>query len=172
MKKVLTFVLSISLAISAFAQGNSIPKSSKIVQELPEVLPDSIRYRYPLFNGVSVSINIFDPIMHAFLWNWANYEATSTFDFHHRFFPQFTFGMGYSSEQNDNNLKFKVKARPFFKIGFLYNFMYNSTKPKYYYYVLARYGWSKFSADIENIKFSKVVESNGVEVVVEYFEIG
>ena len=153
MKKVLTFVLSISLAISAFAQGNSIPKSSKIVQELPEVLPDSIRYRYPLFNGVSVSINIFDPIMNAFLWNWANYEATATFDFHHRFFPQFTFGMGYSSEQNDNNLKFKVNARPFFKIGFLYNFMYNSTKPKYYYYVLARYGWSKFSADIENIKF-------------------
>ena len=154
MKKLLTFILSISLSITAFAQGNSIPKSSKFAEELPEILPDSVKYRYPLFNGVAISLNIFDPVLSSFLWDHANYEATATFDFHHRFFPQFSFGIGYSNEKNDNELKYMVKASPFFKVGLLYNFGYNSIKPKYYYYVLVRYGWSKFNADMENLKFT------------------
>lgn len=154
MKKVLTFILSISLAVSAFAQGKSIPKSTKIAEELPLELPDSVKYRYPLFNGLSATLNIFDPILGLFAWKHANYEATVTADIHHRFFPQVTFGLGYSSEENDNQLRFKVKATPFFKVGMLYNFKYNSTDPKFYYYVLARYGFSSFSADIENLKYT------------------
>lgn len=154
MKKVLTFILSISIAVSAFAQGNSIPKSSKIVEELPEILPDSVKYRYPLINGVSITANIFDPIMALFAMDHANYEVTGTLDLHHRFFPQFSAGLGYSNEQNDNQLGFKVKASPFFKVGVLYNLKYNSTQPKYFYYFLLRYGWSTCTAEIENIKFT------------------
>lgn len=85
MKKVLTFILSISIAVSAFAQGNSIPKSSKLAEELPEILPDSVKYRYPLINGVSITANIFDPIMALFAMDHANYEVTGTLDLHHRF---------------------------------------------------------------------------------------
>lgn len=157
MKRVLILLLSINLAIFAFAQGNSIPKSSKVnVQEeiLPEELPDSVRYRYPLFNGISVSVSIFDPVMEVFKWNHANYQAMVTADLYHRFFPQVAVGIGHSDEVSNDGIKYTSKAAPFFKIGMLYNFNYNDTKPENFYYVVARYGMSKSTADIENLHYT------------------
>lgn len=158
MKKILILLLSINLAINAFAQGNSIPKSRKVqdaqATALPEILPDSVKYRYPIFNGLSVSVNIFDPVMEVFKWNRANYEATVTGDIYHRFFPQVSLGMGHSKEVSDDGVKYSCKAAPFFKLGMLYNFKYNETRPENFYYLLFRYGFSKSTADIENMYYT------------------
>lgn len=158
MKRILILLLSINIAILSYAQGNSIPKSSKAkvqAEEQPEILPEDVKYRYPLFNGLSVSTNIFDPVMEMFKWDHANYGATVTADFHHRFFPQLSFGLGHCNQENeDNGLKYVSKAAPYFKTGMLYNFKYNETKPENYYYVLARVGFSKSKGDFENLKYT------------------
>ena len=109
MNRLLILLLSISLAVGAMAQGRSIPTTSEVQEVqasvLPEILPDSVKYRFPLFNGLSVSTNLFDPVMNLFKWDRANYEATVTADIHHRFFPQFTMGMGVCDEVSDDGVK-------------------------------------------------------------------
>jgi len=157
MKRILILLLSINIAVLSFAQGNSIPKSSKAkAQEtvLPEALPDSVKYRYNKFNGLSVSVNLFDPVMSLIKWDHANYEATITADIHHRFFPQVSIGMGYCKETSDDGVKYTSKAMPFLKLGMLYNFKFNDTKPENFYYVVCRYGLSKSTADIENLTYT------------------
>lgn len=158
MKKTLILLLSINFALTVFAQGNSIPKSNKVQQSqesiLDDLLLDGVKYRYPLFNGLSISANLFDPVMEVFRWNHANYVVNITADIHHRFFPQFSTGIGHSSEASDDGIKYTCKAAPFYKIGMLYNFNYNDNKPDNYYYVLLRYGFSKSTASIENMHYT------------------
>lgn len=156
MRKILIFLLSFSFFSPLLAQGNSIPKSSKVqaLEELPDILPDSIKYRFPLFNGLSVTVNIFDPVMEAVKLKHASYEATLTANLHHRFFPQISVGMGHSKDEDDYGLRFKTHLSPFMKVGMLYNFKYNDYRPQNFYYALLRYGMSKFKADIENISFT------------------
>ena len=76
MNRLLILLLSISLAVGAMAQGRSIPTTSEVQEVqasvLPEILPDSVKYRFPLFNGLSVSTNLFDPVMNIFKWDRAN----------------------------------------------------------------------------------------------------
>lgn len=182
MKRILILLLSINIATICFAQGNSIPKSSKAkAQEaaLPEELPDSVQYRYQLFNGLSVSANLFDPVMNLFKWDHANYEVTLTADIHHRFFPQVTVGMGYCNETSDDGLKYSSSMKPSLKVGMLYNFQYNSTKPDNFYYVVCRYGLSKSTADIENLFFTDgywdnygPAEIKGQDYFCHWLEIG
>ena len=158
MNRLLILLLSINLAVGAMAQGRSIPTTSEVQEVqasvLPEILPDSVKYRFPLFNGLSVSTNLFDPVMNLFKWDRANYEATVTADIHHRFFPQFTMGMGVCDEVSDDGVKYSIKAAPFFKVGMLYNFKYNDYRPDNFYYLLFRYGFSKSTADIENMHYT------------------
>lgn len=157
MKRILILLLSINLSLIALAQGNSIPKGSKAnaqAEALPEILPEGVKYRYPMFNGLSVSVNAFDPVMELFKWEHANYEAVATVDLYHRFFPQVVVGMGHCNQENDYGVKFRSKAAPFVKVGMLYNFKYNELKPEDFYYVVFRYGMSKSSADIKNLTFT------------------
>lgn len=149
--------MSISLASICFAQGNSIPKSKEAkAQEIkdPEALPEGVKYRYKTFNGLNVSVNIFDPVMELMTWDHANYEATVTADIHHRFMPQVSVGLGHCDQLSDDEVRFKTKMSPFFKVGIIYNFKYNDTNPLFYYYVLARYGCSKSTADISNLTYT------------------
>ena len=182
MKRILILLLSINLAVLAYAQGNSIPKSSKaraMEEVLPEILPDSVKYRYPLFNGLNVSVNIFDPVMELFTRDRANYEATVTADIFHRFFPQISVGAGHCNQANEYGLRFSSKMSPFFKIGMLYNFNYNDTRPENFYYILARYGMSKSTADFENLTYTDgywndygPTDISGLEYPCHWVEVG
>ena len=85
-------------------------------------------------------------------------------DFHHRFFPLASFGMGIADETSDNGLEygtgkkqefnFKSNLAPFGKIGFAYNIDYNSTRPNDLYLVFLRYGLSYNKADISNLYYA------------------
>ena len=160
MNRVLILLLSINLAIGAFAQGRSIPTTKKVQEvqaaELPDILPDTVRYRFPLWNGLSVSTNLFDPVMNLFKWDRANYDVTITADLYHRFFPQVSVGVGHCDEVSDDGVKYSCGVSPFFKVGMLYNFKYNepTRKAEDFYYLLFRYGFSKSTADIENMHYT------------------
>ena len=83
------------------AQGRSIPVSSEVKaeeqKELPDVLPEGQKYRYRFFNGLNVSVDILDPLLYTFYFEHASFEAQVMADFHHRFFPMASFGMGIAS---------------------------------------------------------------------------
>ncbi len=166
----LLFTLACCLqTLPLLAQGRSIPKGSQARAEesislLDEELPEGQKYRYPLFNGLNVSIDIFDPLYDLFLANHASYEAQAMVDLHHRFFPMASFGMGYAEEKSNNGIEFstgkkqeftfKSDMSPFLKLGMAYNMRYNSTKPDDLYLIFARYGFAHNTADLTNIYYA------------------
>lgn len=138
------------------AQGSTIPRSSQIqsTDTLAAELPEGVKYRYPLFNGLSVSVNIFEPVMELFVNEYASYEAMVTCDFHHRFLPQLVAGIGHCDETSDDLVRYHVKPTPYFKLGMAYNFKYNDVRPNDFYTAFVRYGFSSSKADIENLTYT------------------
>jgi len=161
-KRILTVVLGWLLAsgVSLWAQGNSIPTTSQVQEqraatnELPEKLPEGVKYRYPLLNGLSLSVNLFPPVMDLFGKGYSYYEASATLDLHHRFFPQVSAGAGYCDAESDDLVRYKSDMRPFFKVGMLYNFMYNDTKPNDFWGVFLRLGYAHSDASISNLYYT------------------
>ncbi len=153
---------------SLLAQGRSIPVTSEVKaeeqKELPDLLPEGQKYRYRFFNGLNVSIDILDPLLYTFYYDHASFEAQLMADFHHRYFPMAAIGMGIADEDSDNGLEygtgakqelnFKSDLAPFGKIGFAYNFAYNSPRPYDYYLVFLRYGLAFNKADISNLYYA------------------
>ena len=139
------------------AQGRSIPTSQDVaeqnVPEAPAPLPEGQKYRYPTLNGLSVSLNISDPVLELFKHEYANYEATATLDIHHRFLPQVTVGMGHCDETKTDGIRYHVRPTPYFKTGIAYNFQYNDVKPNDFYYVLLRYGFAASKSDVEHLTY-------------------
>ena len=165
----------------AEAQGNSIPTSTAVQEQravqsiLQGELPEGVKYRYPLLNGMSVSANIFPIVIDLFGKDYGNYEGSLTLDLHHRFFPQATVGAGYCKAQSkdvgytpdqsgDNKgfvgLKYHCKMRPYFKAGLLYNFNYNDLKPNDFYGAVLRFAYAYSEADVENLGYADAVWGN------------
>lgn len=149
------------------AQGQSIPRSSEVEahnETLLDILPEGQTHRYPLLNGLNVSIDIFDPVMGLFTFDHASYEAQAMLDLHHRFFPLVSLGMGYADETSNNGndygttqkqeLRFKSSMAPFFKVGMAYNTDFNSTRPADYYAAFLRYGYATNKADVTNLYYA------------------
>lgn len=143
---------------SAYAQGSSIPKNQEArSQEIPvEVpLPEGQKYRYPLLNGLMLSVNIFDPVLEAITFDHANYEAMLTLDLHHRFMPMVAVGVGHGDDTNDDGVRYKVGMTPYFKLGCGYNLLYNrGIRPGDWYGVFMRYGCSSSRADITGMTYT------------------
>lgn len=149
------------------AQGRSIPRSSEVESKdetLLDILPEGQKYRYPLLNGLNVSVDIFDPFMELFYFDHATYEAQLMADLYHRYFPMFSMGIGHAKETSNNGndygtdekqeITFESGAAPFFKLGIGYNLDYNSTRPSDYYMLFARYGYAHSTADITNLYYA------------------
>lgn len=166
---ILLILLSIcSLQVPVLmAQGRTIPRSSEVEDRNATIfdeLPEGQKYRYPFFNGLNVSVDIFDPVMSLFYLDHASYEAQAMVDLHHRFFPMFSMGMGYADETSNNGndygtdqkheLTFKSDLSPFFKLGLGYNLDYNSTRPSDHYMIFMRYGYAHSQADITNLYYA------------------
>ena len=174
------------------AQGRSIPKGSEAkAQEavLPDELPEGQTHRYPLLNGLSINVDIFDPLYDIFLANHASYEAMVMLDLHHRFFPMAAIGLGYADETSNNGIEFstgkkqeftfKSEMSPFMKFGMAYNLRYNSTKPEDMYMLFARYGIAHSKADLTNIYYAsanwpdvKLPDLLGQEYTTQWIEAG
>ncbi|MDO4497358.1 MAG: DUF6048 family protein [Bacteroidales bacterium] len=164
MKKMLICALFISLCAGLMAQEATTTQqqsqtttttaSDFIDPYQLEELPDSIRYRYPLFNGLSVSTNIFPIALDLFGKDYRTYEAMLTVDLHHRFFPQVAVGMGSCDYTSDDDVRFKSSMAPFFKTGVVYNLKYNALKASDFYGIFLRYGCASSKADISGIHYN------------------
>lgn len=173
MVKRLSFITALLLIICCLqvqhvmAQGRTIPRSSEVEaidETLLEILPEGQRYRYPFFNGLNVSVDVFDPVMSLFFYNHASYEGQVMVDLYHRFFPMFSMGMGWADETSNNGidfgteqkqeLRYKSDLAPFAKIGLGYNLDYNSIRPADYYILFMRYGYAYNTADISNLYYA------------------
>ncbi len=189
----LTSLLLLTSSPKLLAQGHSIPVSSDVkaeeMKEIPEELPEGQKYRYRFFNGLSVSVDLLDPVLNLFALDHASYEAQLMADLHHRYFPMATFGMGMADETSDNGLEygtetkqefnFKSKLAPFGKIGFAYNFDYNSTRPNDFYLAFFRYGIAFNKADITNLYYADElwgalgpIEISDQEYTTQWLELG
>lgn len=210
--KQLTTLLSAILLLAAlpseaWAQGRSIPKGSEAkAQEdatkvVSDVLPEGQKYRYPFFNGLSLSVDLFDPLLSLFTLEHCTVEAQAMADLHHRFFPMVSVGMGWADERSNNGmdyvlqpsmdettppvviekqeLRFKSSPAPFGKIGLAYNLKYNDLRPQDYYMVLMRYGIAWNQADISNLYYPDDIwgalgplEINDQSYTTQWVELG
>ena len=128
------------------------PMTEVLAQD--EALPEGVRYRYPVLNGMSVSVNLFPPVMSVFGKDYASYEGTLTVDLRHRFFPQVSAGVGYCDAESDDLVRYHCTMRPFVKAGMLYNFRYNDLKPDDFYGAFLRLGYAYSEADVENLYYT------------------
>jgi hypothetical protein len=147
-------------AFPAFGQGATIPRGSnsgETTVDTPPInyeLPEGVKYRYPLFYGLNLSVNLFEPVMHVFRNNYASYEATAQVDLHHRYMPELTVGVGKCDDKSDDLVGYKTSLSPFFKVGAALNLKYNDVEPNYFYFVVLRYGYSHSTADITNLYYN------------------
>lgn len=112
----------------ALFQGNSIPKME-----------------YPLFQALSVGVNIWDPLMRAFGQKYGLADAWVELSLHNRYKPIVEIGLGKADNTPANmNFTYRSPMNVYFKIGANYNFFYNSN-PDYSLNVGLRYGFSPFS---------------------------
>lgn len=193
------FSLLLMLALlpaTMWAQGRSIPKGSEAkAQENTEkvfdiVLPEGQKYRFPLLNGLSISVDLFDPVMRMLsASSHCTYEAQAMLDLHHRYFPMASFGAGEASELSNNGLDFGTDKKQellfeskegfFGKVGLGYNLKYNDYRADDYYLVLMRYGIAWNKADISNLYYADdawgalgPIDINGQEYTTHWLELG
>jgi len=158
-RRIFVVLILLVLVFPSWAQGSSIPTTSEVEEArtdlLSDELPEGVKYRYPLINGMSVSFNLFPPLMNLFGKDYGSYEGMVTFDLHHRFFPQAGAGIGFCDVKSDDEVRYHcTKHFPFFKGGMLYNFNYNDVKPNDFYGAFVRFGYAYSEASISNLRYT------------------
>ena len=115
------------------------------------LLPKPPKMKYPLLNGITVGVNILDPVLRAFGQKYGGADASVSVNLHNRYFPTFEFGMGTASDTpSHSNYTYKTPLAPYFRIGADYNFIYNSN-PDYKFFAGVRYGFSPFKFTISDV---------------------
>lgn len=104
------------------------------------LLPGPPKMIYPLWNGASVSVDLWDPMMRLMGQGYGLVGFGVQADLHNRYFPTFEVGLGSARKfLTDRNCTFSSPVRPYFRIGADYNFLYNSD-PAYKLTAGVRYG--------------------------------
>lgn len=143
MRRVISFIL-VSMLLSVFPAE---AKRNVIVNEKG----DTIRYLYPKFNGITVGVDIFNPIANAFGQKYGNYEVSVDAGFYNRFYPIYEAGICYADDKPDGfNYTYHVNPSFYNRIGLNYNLMYNKNIPGMFY-VGIRYGFSFADYEIRDV---------------------
>ncbi|MEG1573521.1 MAG: DUF6048 family protein [Bacteroidales bacterium] len=112
---------------------------------------DTIKYLYPKFNGITIGVDIFNPIANAFGQKFGNYEVSIDAGFYNRFYPIYEAGICYANDKPDGfNYTYHVNPSFYNRIGLNYNIMYNKKIPGIFY-VGIRYGFSFSDYEIRDI---------------------
>ena len=155
------FILFLGVIFASVAQRRVTPVDPTAKREIVPVQTDSVvaepeepeikGYLYPLFNGLSVNVNILDGIANLFGQSYGNYEIAAELDLHNRFFPVWEIGIGHADNTPEGlNFTYRNKASLYNRVGMNYNFGYNKTAMSFFY-IGIRYGFSFFTYDIDNI---------------------
>lgn len=134
------------------AQGRTILVDTISGIELRDtVLTVAPKLVYPLYNGVTAGVNMWDCLMRAFGQRYGLGGIWAEVSLHNWFKPYVEVGLGNADYTPDTgNYTYRTKASPYFKIGLNYNFLYNSSTD-YSVYFIVRYGLSRFSYDVVNV---------------------
>lgn len=115
--------------------------------EVPDttVIPQVVGNIYPLFNGVTVGVNVYDAAMRILGQQYGIGSVRASVSLHNRFMPFAEAGLSVAGYTPDgNNYTFHSPAAPFLKIGGGYNIFYNSD-PAYQLTFGIGYGFTAFS---------------------------
>lgn len=161
----LSLLLSYALLLAAQTQGDqSVAPPRPPLRQRPSVIAaqkqkekeeqdkkKGVKRDYSVFNGLSVSVDLFDPLAMAFGQSYGGYEVALEADFLNRFFPAVEFGLGRANNTPED-MNFTYVSHPAFygRVGMNYNFNYKSGSPNYFYGGF-RYGFTSFKYDITNI---------------------
>lgn len=140
----LLMAVATPLPAQNYRQGgqDTRPVAKKQEKKKPEI-------EYPLFNGVSVGVDLWGVGSKLFGGDFMSSEVIVDVDLKHRFFPVVELGYGGVDAWNDNGIHYKSSA-PYFRVGMDYNALY---KKKHGQMILVglRYGHSSFDYHIASL---------------------
>lgn len=109
------------------------------------------KMQYPLFQALSVGINVWDPLMRVFGQHYGIADAWVELSLHNRYRPIVEVGLGTADyTPAASNFTYRSPLSVYFRIGANYNFLFNSD-PAYSFFAGLRYGFSPFSYSIDNV---------------------
>lgn len=109
------------------------------------------KMKYPLLMGVTVGVNIWDPVMRLFGQKHGLIGFSADVNLHNRYFPTFEMGLGTAKRTpSGENFTYRSPMSVYFKIGADYNFLYNSN-PDYQWLIGLRYGFAPFRWAVDDI---------------------
>lgn len=138
------------LAETKDAQGNTIFVDTLTGKEWVDTTLNKTdkRMQYPLWESVTVGVNIWDPVMKIFGQDYGGIDVWGELSLHNRYKPVFEFGLGSCNETPDGkNYTYKTPMAPYFRLGMNYNMFYNND-PRYQLVVGVRYGFTTFKYEI------------------------
>lgn len=107
--------------------------------------------QYPLLTSVSVSVDLWNPIMRAFGQHYGLIGFGAQLSLHNRYLAALEMGLGMADNRpDDRNFHYKSPMSVYFRAGMDYNFLYNSTTD-YQFFVGLRFGFSPFNYEINDI---------------------
>lgn len=137
--------------IPAPPKGNAIKKEKKEKKEEAE---------YPLYNGVSVGLELWGLGSSALGGDFRSSEVSVDVNLRNRFFPIFELGYGSTDSWGEKGIHYKSDA-PYFRIGMDYNTLYRK-KHGHMLLVGLRYGASSFKHDIAASKLDDPIYGDTV----------
>lgn len=115
------------------------------------VVPKATKMQYPLWNAVTVGVNLWDPVMRILGQQYGGADIWAELSLHNRYKPVVEFGLSSANiTPEDMNYTFKSPLAPYFKIGMNYNIFYNSNS-NYQFNVGIRYGITTYSYEVIDV---------------------
>lgn len=109
------------------------------------------KMEYPLYDALSVGVNVWDPLMRAFGQRYGIADAWVELSLHNRYKPIVEVGLGTAnSTPSGMNFTYRSPMSVYFRLGANYNFFFNSD-PSYSLFAGLRYGFSPFSYSVDNV---------------------
>ena len=154
---VINLVLCLLAGFPVQAQNSNRPPASNPPKEQKKEVDEEA---FPLYNGVSVSVDLWGIGSKAFGSDFLSSEVAVDVNLKNRFFPIVELGYGGTDAWNDNGTHYKSNA-PYFRIGMNYNALFKK-KFKNYLFVGLRYAMSSFKYDIATLSVDDPIYGGGI----------
>ena len=141
----LAFCLLLSLPLQAQNSDISAPPANTPPKKEKKEAKEEVHY--PLYNGISVSVDLWGPGSKLFGSDFFSSEVAIDVNLKNRFFPIVELGYGNTDTWSDKGIHYKTGA-PYFRIGMDYNALYNK-KHGHMILVGLRYAATSFKYDVE-----------------------
>lgn len=131
--------------------GEPLAEPVMFIASLDTVMKPKSKPVYPLYNGVSMGVNIADAILMAAGQSYGSFDVWADVSLHNWFFPVLEAGLGFASSTPENgNFSYKSKPSFYTKIGINYNFLYKSNSD-YQCFLGLRAAYSNFSYNVNDV---------------------